>query len=367
MCDSRAHFQTEVPKRAFELPLLAYSILAFSSRHLMVIAGTEDIVSATYYGQALRILIPILSGPVDALDENILAAIVLLRSYEEFSGMKQLRSLQIFTNVSVSDSDTGTHLHGSSGVLDSMSSFASKGGLGEAASWIVLREDIYFSMTRSQPLYLHLDNYKNSSSFDTTDAESIANRAVLLFAKVLMYAFHPGQHLSIDSWNRLDEEVESWYESRPWHSTPLWVDAPRPGVSAFPAIWLTRPAHVVGYQHYCLSRMLLAIFNPHLSKPGFDTLRKRIEADATIHDNLRLVLGLARSNSSVVGALFHASHILETCGAYLRDPAERKEAIDLLKYFESRAGWRTKHIIERLTTQWSSSADAGYFGCHSSQ
>jgi hypothetical protein len=249
-----------------------------------------------------------------------------------------------------------------------MSSFASKGGLGEAASWIVLRQDIYFSMTRSQPLYLQLDNYRNSSSFDATDAESVANKAVFLFAQVLTYAFHSGPDLSVESWNRLDEEVESWYKSRPWHSTPLWMDPSHPGgASAFPTIWLTRPAHIVGHQHYCLARMLLAIFNPHLSKPGFDTLRKRMEADAAIYGNLRLILGLAISNSSVISASFHASHILETCGAYLKDPAEQIEAVEFLKHFERQTGWRTKRIVEQLRTQWSRGTDLEYFGCLSSQ
>jgi hypothetical protein len=66
----------------------------------MISSDTEDDVSATYYSHALRMLIPILDGPVEALDENILAAIVLLRSYEEFSGMKQPRNRQMFADES---------------------------------------------------------------------------------------------------------------------------------------------------------------------------------------------------------------------------------------------------------------------------
>lgn len=75
-----------MPKRGRELPLLSYSILAFSSRHLSVKTGKEDPNTDTYYSQALQILIPILNAPVEALNENVLAGIILLRLYEEISG-----------------------------------------------------------------------------------------------------------------------------------------------------------------------------------------------------------------------------------------------------------------------------------------
>lgn len=58
----------------------------------MLTSNNRDEVSATYYSKALRILIPILDGPIEELDENILAAIVVLRAFEELSGMKYSRN-----------------------------------------------------------------------------------------------------------------------------------------------------------------------------------------------------------------------------------------------------------------------------------
>ena len=86
VCDPCQNFGKEVPKRSQELPLLSYSILAFSSRHLTLMTGQEDPSTDTYYSQALRILIPILNDPIEALNENVLAGIILLRLYEEISG-----------------------------------------------------------------------------------------------------------------------------------------------------------------------------------------------------------------------------------------------------------------------------------------
>lgn len=75
-----------MPKRAFQYPLLAFSILAFSSLDWCLTTGTDDEWSSTYYSHALQILIPVLNGPIETLDENVLAGIVLLRLYEEISG-----------------------------------------------------------------------------------------------------------------------------------------------------------------------------------------------------------------------------------------------------------------------------------------
>jgi len=49
--------------------------------------GTLDPACEVYYSQAITILIDLLNDPVQSVHENTLASIVLLRLYEEFSGM----------------------------------------------------------------------------------------------------------------------------------------------------------------------------------------------------------------------------------------------------------------------------------------
>jgi wobble nucleotide-excising tRNase len=51
-----------------------------------MITGINDESSEEYHSYALRILIPILDDPMSSLDENLLAAAVLLRLYEEMCG-----------------------------------------------------------------------------------------------------------------------------------------------------------------------------------------------------------------------------------------------------------------------------------------
>jgi hypothetical protein len=61
-------------------------MLAFASRDWLRVHGEEDLLSDKYSSQALRLLIPILDRPVELLDDTVLAAVVLLRLYEETIG-----------------------------------------------------------------------------------------------------------------------------------------------------------------------------------------------------------------------------------------------------------------------------------------
>lgn len=77
--------------------------------------------------------------------------------------------------------------------------------------------------------------------------------------------------------------------------------------------------------------MLLAIFDPRLWEPGFESFRQRRITDVCIghptvymnltyllwqeivHENVRLIMGLAISNPSGMSNRFLASHTLQAC------------------------------------------------------
>ncbi|KAI1735525.1 hypothetical protein F4680DRAFT_301207 [Xylaria scruposa] len=338
VCDRECHFGIEVPRRAHKFPLLSNAIMAFAS----AVSVSPD-RAAAYHNQAVDLLIPILDGPIESLDENILTAIVLLRAFEEGT-----------------DTDTGTHLFGSARLLNTAAGFAAAGGLGEAASWIVLRQSIYISFTRSQPLCINLDNYRRSRAFTSVDAESLANRAVFLCAQVLTFAFGTGESVPewhVDEWDNLHDELEEWYKSRPSELCAYWVDMPRPGergaFPAFPTAWMARPAHVVGIQVYFMARLLLAIFDPRLEDMSFETILRRRQAEEQILANLRMVIGLAISHPSNITAGFHARHALQACGSYLKDAKEQQEALAFLGNFEIESTWKADHIADNLRMAWS--------------
>ncbi|KLO94706.1 ARCA protein [Fusarium fujikuroi] len=299
ICDPSKRFGREVPKRARQLPLLAYSILAFSSRHQVMVTGIDDESSEEYHSQALRILIPILDDPMSSLDENLLAAAVLLRLYEEMC-----------------DVDTGTHLVGCARLWNNIPDFIAEGGLSEAASWILLRQNLHISLIKGEPMQVDLNKYRRSRSFiDTTD-EDFANRIILICCQVLEACFGPGAQPDYETWAHLGKEVALWHDSIPAHYHPYHSDmeSTSTGVkSAFPVVWMMNPAQVMGYQHYCLARILLHISEPRLWVSSLRTIEHRVAADKAALNDLHIAVGLGIHNPSVVGAGFTVHHILFTC------------------------------------------------------
>ncbi|KAG4253862.1 hypothetical protein FPRO03_14209 [Fusarium proliferatum] len=331
ICDPSERFGREVPKRARQLPLLAYSILAFSSRHQVMVTGVDDESSEEYHSYALRILIPILDDPMSSLDENLLAAAVLLRLYEEMC-----------------DVDTGTHLVGCARLWNNIPDFIAEGGLSEAASWILLRQNLHISLIKGEPMQVDLNKYRRSRSFiDTTD-EDFANRIILICCQVLEVCFSPNAQPDYETWAHLGKEVALWHDSIPAHYHPYHSDMEGTSTgarSAFPVVWMMNPAQVMGYQHYCLSRILLHISEPRLWISSLRTIEHRVAADKAALNDLHIAVGLGIHNPSVVGAGFTVHHMLFTCGCLLTNPVEQQEVLDFVDSFGKTIGWPVHRML----------------------
>lgn len=132
-------------------------------------------------------------------------------------------------------------------MLNTASTFAAQGGLGEAASWIVLRQDIYVSLTQWKPLRISLESYKSSSAFTDTHDASWANRAIFLCGQVLDYALHADSQLDTQIWTSLHENLLHWHESVPWRRIgPYFLESPTVAVEddpIFPDLWMTQSTH----------------------------------------------------------------------------------------------------------------------------
>ncbi|KAF5558537.1 alcohol dehydrogenase [Fusarium napiforme] len=69
----------------------------------------------------------------------------------------------------------------------------------------------------------------------------------------------------------------------------------------------------MGYQHYCLARILLHISEPRLWVSSLRTIEHRVAADKAALNDLHIAVGLGIHNPSVVGAGFTVHHILLIC------------------------------------------------------
>jgi hypothetical protein len=111
LCDLKRHFALVVPHRAASCPPLLNAIFAASARHLSRVAGADAWVADNYHSECLKSLIPLLNDSAALTDENLLAAMIILRYHEEIECEKQRNSLLLAISA---DQDSSTLWHGSS-------------------------------------------------------------------------------------------------------------------------------------------------------------------------------------------------------------------------------------------------------------
>ena len=225
--------------------ILLHAIFAISAQHMRLISETDETEGSCYYSHCISLLIPIISQAEQNCDENVLAGTVILRLYEEMSGTCQASELVLSdTKLMVSVDDNRCHLLGSIRLLNLITSFSSSGGLGEAASWVILRQVIYISLVSKEPMSIRLENYKQSHSFLKQDDYSWTNIMVLLFAKVLLVAFMPQDDISIEDWVELEAAIEEWNVSKPETFNLLSLREGAPSKETpFPEIWMLNASH----------------------------------------------------------------------------------------------------------------------------
>lgn len=90
--DMNRHFELEVPRRSLYFPVLRYAVFAFSSRHLNRDKADTSTEALEYYNSCLSVLIEAVDKASGHIDEETLAAIAILRQYEEMDGKSQTLS-----------------------------------------------------------------------------------------------------------------------------------------------------------------------------------------------------------------------------------------------------------------------------------
>ena len=147
--------------------------------------------------------------------------------------------------------------------------------LSKAARWVILRQWIYFALTKSEPMRMSLDPYITVADRHAQSDEWWCNQAVLRFARVLESSSKP-HGMEPSEWRELQKANEQWFEDKPTTFLPIWNEPVTANSdSVFPVMWCCEEVHLVGLQHYHLSRTVLAVFDPDVARPGFDSFRKR--------------------------------------------------------------------------------------------
>ncbi|KAK9858689.1 hypothetical protein MYU51_017947 [Penicillium brevicompactum] len=133
---------------------------------------------------------------------------------------------------------------------------------------------------------------------------------------------------------------------------PLYFkDADPANGDFFPVIWHNNACQAVGAQHIELSRILLAVSNPRLSRLGLAARAAALLLEEELRGIIRRLCGIALSNSNPV-LMVDAAVGISVCGEYFTDVAEQNALLEFLADLEYRHAWPTAATSATLKEAW---------------
>ncbi|KAJ6097018.1 hypothetical protein N7486_007764 [Penicillium sp. IBT 16267x] len=341
--DVQRHFAVDVPELALSCPVLLYALMAFSARHLSRTSSFDSALADHYHHECVSLIIPMLDRKDLVADETLFAAAVILRAFEE-------------TNDSKMGAEPERHLTGTSVFANAQLEFRTWGGLGHAAFWVFVRQDIYMSLLKQRPLKVDLAGWEERLSFDlgfnvATDC-TWANRMIWIVAEIVSFCF--GDRLSYTNWEAARAKTERWNLTRPKSFDPiLYIDRDEEAKRYFPEIRLGHPWHVTGMQYYYIAKLFLAVYNPVVPRIGLGAQKHRKSISDEVLQNAEAVCGIAFATSLVAVKLTACTAII-ACGPWFHDRprAEQELLLQLLRRTEMESARPTESLIQGLMEEW---------------
>lgn len=333
-------FEFEVPRRALTEPLLRHAICAFSARHLHRAEGRTggEEEALDHQNKCLELLIPAMSGG-QFISVSTLTAVAVMRQNEEMD-----------------EHDHRFHLEGASRIFNMAPQFATVGGLGEAAAWLCLREDIYVSLTTQSPMNIRTDSFYRSATILQDSDFSRTQRMVVGLAVLLKRAFTS----PLDQADILASETEitEWHRSKPASFEAIYY-RPRSlkDNRCYPEIWMLSPHHAVGLQYFHIAQIVLLTLKGGTAGKPYEHLADSRIREREIRQHLSTVVGIAISNPRAENTWFTARHCLSVWSGCLHRAKDRQAALTFLADMEARTGWRTKALVEGMQRSWAEDSD----------
>ncbi|KAK0376782.1 hypothetical protein CABS01_06249 [Colletotrichum abscissum] len=334
MCDNDRHFAKVVPKRAVYCPTLLNAMFSASAKRLSRTIGVDGVIADRYHQICLRSLIPALSSSTAVVDDNLLAAVVILRFTEE---------------VDIGSMTLESHLMGTRILLAAQENAADFSGLRLSAFWLALRQEIYMAFVHTRPVYhSFFPSIKRIQERGNSDENAVdchyANKAVSICAMCLSYCY--GQEDNhVRSYAQLKEDLDVWWKEKPWYFDAMWAN-PEPGF-LLEEQYITDAA-VAGLQHYHLARMLLIAHNPKVARLG--TAFRAMEEE--LKQTVRVICGLAVANERTPPAYVNACIAITMAGDRFTDRKEQEELYKILVKTDRRLGWPTHAAQSQIREAW---------------
>lgn len=330
----------------------------------------DEAQAIRYQNASIAYLKELCNHPEHVQDEDLLAATVILRYYEEFDSAlggdraeSVMRPFQLFVTAqayptflsqlqygALDFSVPGTYASMRQEVESHLQSYQ------HASFRIALRQECARAFMKQQPIGLDLQAWSVLESFDEAEDFVWADRHLYHLARVLQFCFdnetrgqqHTRRWEELSQWNKL------WEENKPFSFAAIHYKEPdRTSGEVLPEIWFLSEIHALATQYLDLSRILLAVYNPTLPRLGPGAALAQKKTSAKIREAVLQLCGIAVSMSGCEPALIQACMAVALCGEHIPDRYEQEALLGLLSRLQNEHGLDTGNTIESLKQSWS--------------
>ncbi|KAJ5749739.1 hypothetical protein N7533_006767 [Penicillium manginii] len=272
-----------------------------------------------YHNRSIAHLRLLADEPDAIMDENLLAAAVVLRFYEEL-------------DAPFIDLPTGAATRGLQVFIEAQASLAlTSMGLRHAAFWIGFRQEFHMAFSQQRPFRLSLDICESYLSWDTAPDHISVNRLLIIAAHFLQYCYGDQDHTTHSRYEELVSLHHRWLEERPLSFFPVYSDAPNKDKGEiFPRKWYLDNCHILAEQTAGLITILLTAYDPTIARVGPGQRRAMESIDAKLRLTVLDICGIAISNRQEPTALLTASIAIAICGDRFSDLTEQQALMDVV-------------------------------------
>ncbi|KAA8646718.1 uncharacterized protein ATNIH1004_005393 [Aspergillus tanneri] len=285
---------------------ILYAILAVSARHQSSSSDEMRLFADECQQNCLKALIPALNDYENAIQETVFASAVILRLFEEMT---------------------------------------------DAAFIVTLRQEIFVANLIQRPVGSITEHCNIDMSLVASSDVMWAFRAIAHAAKVTDFAYDNVSFRTRDRWESLMQYLQDWEALRPASFNPIYREEGNPQSCPFPKLWYCNDYHVAARQYTELSRILLLASDPDTCQMRIGRMRTGRNNDATIRDCVRVICGVALSNTEYMPARLTAGFVISMCGELFHQPDETRVLLAMLSDAESYLGWpclKSKDDLQRL-------------------
>ncbi|OJJ89179.1 uncharacterized protein ASPGLDRAFT_78405 [Aspergillus glaucus CBS 516.65] len=317
ICDPSNHFESTIPQRARECFTLRHVILAASARHFSTLPTdrqtatfqkynmkhdiTIDEETVLYYhNQCITDLRSLAAQPDAIMDENLLAAVVILRFYEELDNP--------FVALPTETAARGLHVFIEAQAQTALSppptlpsNSNANGTLRQAVFWTGFQQEFHMAFSQQRPFRLPLSLSVTQGHLVWIPASDAVwtNRLLIIGARVIQYCYNdtfPG-YGSVAGYRELLALRGKWVRSRPISFSPVYIEEPNPEEKTFfPGIWYLDDCHIVAAQTLSLLDILFTAYSPYIPRIGSALHLEMENVDEKLRTAALEICGIAISN-----------------------------------------------------------------------